>query len=106
MYGVFPVPSLGFSHDIGKSELRNHIVVLRIEVACPAPKLKGKPRPERCVSTIGIKVPARTARGPDSTMHPLLHFLIEGLLNLWPHLDGLQVSPIHGVQAIQDVGDL
>ena len=56
--------------------------MLRIEVACPAAELKGKPRPESRVVAVGIEVPAGAPGGPDGASHPLLHLCIEGLLNL------------------------
>ena len=80
--------------------------MLRIKVACPAPVLEGKPRPEGCVVAIGIEIPTLTPRGPDGALHPLLHFSIECFLNLWSYLDYPQVSPIHRAQAVQYVVQL
>ena len=75
-------------------------------MACPAPVLKGKPRPERCVVAIGIEIPTLASRGPDSALHPLLHLFIESFLDLWSYLDYPQVSSIHRVQAVQYVVQL
>src|SRR5947209_19359136 len=59
--------------DIGRRSLRNQVVMLRIEVACPAAELKGKPRLKSRVVAIGIQVPAGAPGGPDGASHPLLH---------------------------------
>ena len=86
--------------------LRNQVVVLRIEVARPAPELEGKPGPESRIVTSGIEVPTGTPRSPDGTLHPLLHLRLECLLSLGSHLDGPQVPPVYRAQAVQDVCDL
>lgn len=92
--------------DMGRRLLRNQVVVLRIEVARPAPELEGKPGPESCVVAAGIEVPAGAPGGPDGAPHPLLHLRLECLLNLGSHLDGPQVPPVHRAQAVQDVCNL
>ena len=92
--------------DMGRRLLRNQVVGLRIEVAYPAPELKGKPGPESRVAAAGIEVPTGAPRGPDGALHPPLHLCIKCLLHLGPHLDGPQVPPIHCAQAVQDVCDL
>src|SRR6266704_6405584 len=92
--------------DMGRRLLWKQVVVLWIEVAYPAPELKGKPRPESRVAPVGIKVPTDAPGGPDSVLHPLLHLRIECLLNLGPHLGGPHVPPLHCAQAVQDIRDL
>ena len=91
---------------MGRCSLRDQVVVLRIEVARPAPELKGKAGPESRVAAIGIEVPTGAAGGPDGVPHALLQFSIECFLNLGAHLDGTQVASIHHAQAVQDIGDL
>ena len=83
--------------------LRNQVVVLRIEVARPAPELEGKPGPESRIVTFGIEVPTGTPRSPDGALHPLLHLRLECLLSLGSHLHSPQVPPVHRAQAVQDV---
>src|SRR5260221_1221835 len=99
-----------FLHNSSFAPLRrfpwDQFIVLWIEVACPAPELKSKPRPQRCVVAVGIEVPACTPRGPDGAPHPLLHLLIERLLDLGPHLNGRQLAPVHQAQTVEDVIDL
>lgn len=80
--------------------------MLLIEVARSTAELEGKAGPERGVVAAGIEIPAGTARSPDGALHALLHLSVEGILNRWLHLDGLQVTAIHFAQAIQDVGNL
>ena len=59
--------------------LWSQVVVLWIEVACPAPELKGKPGPESRVVAAGIEVPTGAFRSPDGALHPLLHLRAEAI---------------------------
>src|SRR6266700_2877297 len=80
-----------------------HVVMLLIEALCPAPELKGKSGPDGCVAPVGIQVPTAAAGHPDGALHASLYLCIECFLHFWPHINGLQVLPIHLAQAIQDI---
>src|SRR6266566_4524426 len=80
--------------------------MLRIEAACPVSELEGKPRPERCVVTAGIKIPTGTARSPDRALHSLLYLCIKCLLDLRAHFRDSQVSTVERTYAVQDIGEL
>src|SRR5437667_3713789 len=45
------------------------IILLHIKTPCPMPKFKSKAGPDRRIATCRIKIPTRTARGPDSSLH-------------------------------------
>src|SRR2546422_1361732 len=81
--------------DMDGRLLGNQVVVLWIEAACPAPVLKGKPGPERCIVAIGIEIPTFAPRCPDSALHPLLHLGIKCFLYLGQHVYSPQSATIH-----------
>src|SRR5712691_7464371 len=82
------------------------MVLLSIEAPGLTAKIEGVAGPERGVATIGVEVPASTARLPDGALHSLLEFSVECLLAIRTNFESLQVAAFHLAQGVQDIGHL